>query len=129
MSWEKEDKIVWKNSQVMREFEKQIIAIMGKINELNKEANDQIATQNMSPAEKGAYYGAKEKAMSGASKDHTLEDQEKDSEESEKEDAVEKEAQRIISDLNIILKKAQSKSDMVAVYNIERAIQEIKDIK
>ena len=107
MSWEKEDKKVWKNSQVMREFEKQIVAIMSKINELNKEASpdDQIATQNMSPAEKGAYYGAKQKAMDATSKDHMLEDKGEDSEGSEKEDAMEKEAQRIISDLNIILKK------------------------
>lgn len=126
MSWEKEDKKVWKNSAVMREFEKQIVAIMSKINELNKEAaspEDQAATQNMSAAEKGAYYGAKEKAMSSMSQDHMLEDKEEGSE----EDALEKEAQKIISDLNIILKKAKENSDMSAVYNIERAIQEIKD--
>ena len=110
----------------MREFEKQIVAIMSKINDLNKEAaspEDQAATQNMSAAEKGAYYGAKEKAMSSMSQDHMLEDKEEGSE----EDALEKEAQKIISDLNIILKKAKENSDMSAVYNIERAIQEIKD--
>ena len=133
MSWEKEDKKVWKKSVVMSEFERQILAIMNRLNNLNKEAaspDDQAATQNMSAAEKGAYYGAKEKAMSGASKDQLSAESEADQLDAEHEDELsgdEEKTASLIYELESLLKKAESNKDMLAIYKIERAIQEIKD--
>lgn len=138
--WSKEDRHHYQNSEVMQEFEKLILdrlTSVGRIQErIEKEAQDKIqqSINKMKEFSSAAETAAEsvEKIESALSADDMEAVEETDDTviDYESEEEMDMNARlAMISELNEMIKVAQSQDDYVSVYKIERTIQKIMDFE
>lgn len=128
-NWSKEDKVVYKKSEVFQEYEKRVLENYQKLLDLqkviSKEAQSKVektteTLQDLSKATESANKNLSElNQMIGSADDE-------DSEE-EGEDILVEATQQIIYDLQKIAEEALENKDYDSVYKIERTIQELLD--
>ena len=128
-NWSKEDKIVYKKSEVFQEYEKRVLENYQKLLDLqkviSKEAESKVektteTLQNLSKATQLANKNLSDlNEMIGSADDE-------DSEE-EDEDILVEATQQIIYDLQKIAEEALENKDYDSIYKIERTIQELLD--
>ena len=127
-NWSKEDKVVYKKSEVFQEYEKRVLGNYQKLLDLqkmiSKEAQSKVektteTLQDLSKATESANKNLSElNQMIGSADDE-------DSEEGE--DILVEATQQIIYDLQKIAEEALENKDYDSVYKIERTIQELLD--
>ena len=131
--WEKEDRLVWKRSEVMQELEKKVLDNMRRVEEMaqkaamNKSATFDETSRNWTPQQWGEFHKSKESPLDDAGLiDDELEDSddlEDGSSDLDDGHAITQEA--MIDELREMAQAAISKGNIKVAYQIERTIKEI----
>ena len=141
-SWGKEDRHCWEKSEVMQEFEKNIIS---NINKLEKISQQRLDLKSIKTDLEGATKAAKEfnKALTGSAADDGIIDGSKKEDEvkehqcdaadcttcNEKRNKLETIAskKKILKKLRKMASKAIANKNTILAYRIERTIAEVED--
>lgn len=129
-TWDKQDREVWKNSEVMQELEKKVASSIGKLSDFIKNAGlEEVSTQmgEIEKASPGAVNGVNGVADAIKRMDQAEDDElSNESTEEEIEEEVTEAAEDFMEVLMELSHKLADDGDTELAYKIERVMQDIE---
>ena len=124
--WEKEDRSIYENSEVMMEFEKLILSRCVQLKDIYKKAQTKIEKATEDAKElKEALEGVEDTAKKVFSADDGEAEDSNDIEDVKSEDITISAKEEVVAELEKLAKDAFEVRNMPLLYKIERTISEI----